>query len=209
MSTSSAESARLAPPEKIEFACSCGKRYRVPASKAGKKVRCRGCRLQTRVPGDAGGISLRTRKAILDELGIDPDAAEKAFEQEQVKGYTCARCAESITEDELAGAYGEEGLVCSSCRAAEVAQRGEHDEERKKKDKRLQQWSKQGSADAAKKKAWAYSALFFAGTAGFVHSFFAPALLVSLGVGAAVAALGGRAIFMAYEPTPEPAKKKA
>ncbi|MCO5166963.1 MAG: zinc-ribbon domain-containing protein [Planctomycetes bacterium] len=206
MSTS-AESARRSPP-KIEFACSCGKRYRVPASKAGKKVRCRACRLKTRVPGDAA-ISLRTRKAILDELGIDPDAAEKAYEQEQVQGYSCARCAASLTEEELPGAYGEEGLVCASCRAAEVEQRGEHDEERKKKDKRLQTWSKQGSVDAAKKKAWAYSALFFAGTAGFVHSFFAPALVVSLGVGALVAAAGGRAIFAAYEPTPEPPRKKA
>lgn len=205
MSTS-AESARRSPP-KIEFSCSCGKRYRVPASKAGKKVRCRDCKLKVRVPaGDASSISLRTRKAILDELGIDPDAAEQAYEQEKTKGYCCTVCSAKLTDDELPAAYGEEGLVCSSCRAAAVEQRGEGAE--KTKDKRLQQWSKGGSVEGAKKKAYAYGALFFAGTAGLVNSVFAAPVAVSLGVGAAVAAVGARAIFKAYEPTPEPPKKR-
>lgn len=204
MSTS-AESARHAPP-KIEFSCTCGKRYRVPASKVGKKVRCRDCKLQVRVPGDPS-ISLRTRKAILDELGIDPDAAEQAYEQEKVQGYVCTLCATRLTDDELPAAYGEEGLVCSSCRAANVEQRGEAAEDKKKKGRKVEA-ATQGSVEAAKTKAYAYGALFLVGTAGFVNAIFAPALAVSLGVGAAAALLGGRAIFKAYEPVPETPKKR-
>lgn len=204
MSTS-AESARRSPP-KIEFSCSCGKRYRVPASKAGKKVRCRDCKLKVRVPAGDASISLRTRKAILDELGIDPDAAEQAYEEQKTKGYVCTLCAADLSDDELPAAYGEEGLVCSTCRAANVEQRGEAAEA--KKDRRLQAWSKGGSVEGAKKKAWGYGALFFAGTAGLVNSVFAAPVVVSLGVGVAVAAVGARAIFKAYEPTPEPPKKR-
>lgn len=205
MSTS-AESARRSPP-KIEFSCSCGKRYRVPASKAGKKVRCRACKLKVRVPADEdGSISMRTRRAILDELGIDPDAAERAYEEEKVKGYSCTLCGAKLADDELPAAYGEEGLVCSSCRAASVEQRGEAAEQAK--NKRLEKWSKGGSVEGAKKKAYAYGALFFVGTAGLVNSVFAAPVAVSLGVGAAVAAVGARAIFKAYEPTPEEPRKK-
>ena len=209
MSRTSAESARRpASKAKIEFSCSCGKRYRVPASRAGKKVRCRDCGTKVSIPGDSN-ISLRTRKAILDELGIDADAAEQAYETKQQTSYVCTLCATKLAEEELSQAYGEEGLVCSSCRAAAVEQRGENADEGKKQKKKLEKWSKEGSVEGAKKKAYAYSVLFFAGTAGFVHTFFAPMLVVSLGVGAVIAVLGGKAIFKAYEPVPEEPKKKA
>lgn len=208
MSRTSAESARR-PASKIEFSCSCGKRYRVPASRAGKKVRCRDCGTKVSIPGDSN-ISLRTRKAILDELGIDPDAAEKAYSTEQQTSYVCTLCATKLAEEELQAAYGEEGLVCSSCRAAAVEQRGDGAEGTKKKAKKLEKWSKDGlTVEGAKRKAYAYGLLFFAGTAGFVNAFFDPMLAVSLGVGAVVAVLGGRAIFKAYEPVPEEPKKRA
>ena len=200
MSTS-AESARRSPP-KIEFSCTCGKRYRVPASKAGKKVRCRDCKLKVRVPAGDASISLRTRKAILDELGIDPEAAEQAYEQEKTKGYVCALCATKLDEDELPGAYGEEGLVCSSCRAANVEQRGEQE---KTKDKRLQTWSKGGSVEGAKKKAYAYGALFFAGTAGCSDSTLAPCThseTIARSRSVLYGGLANRLMLMAFEAPP-------
>lgn len=205
--TTSAESARQNPVgDKIEFSCSCGKKYRVPASRAGKQVRCRNCRLKVRVPGDAPAISMRTRKAILGELGIDAEQAEQKFEAEQKKSYVCSLCATTLAEEELSASYSQDGLVCSTCRAAAVEQRGEDGE--KKKPKRIEKWSRDGSVAEAKKKAWAYGGLFFLGTAGFVHSIFAAPVVVTLGVAAAVAGVGGRAIFKAYEPAPEQPKKK-
>lgn len=209
MSRTSAESARRpSSKKKIEFSCSCGKRYRVPASRAGKKVRCRDCNTKVTIPGDAN-ISLRTRKAILDELGIDPEAAEQAYTTEQQTSYVCTLCATKLAEEELQAAYGEEGLVCSSCRAAAVEQRGDTPEEKKKKQKKLEKWSNDGrTVEGAKLKAYAYGLLFFAGIAGFVHTFFAPMLIVSLAVGAVIAAAGGRAIFKAYEPVPAEEPKK-
>ena len=205
--TTSAESARQpAADDKIEFACSCGKKYRVPASRAGKQVRCRNCRLKVRVPGDAA-ISLRTRKAILGELGIDADQAAQRFEEEQKRSYVCSLCATDIVESELATSYSEDGIVCTTCRAAAVEQRGE-DPDKKKKAKRIEKWSREGSVEGAKKKAWAYGALFFLGTAGFVHSIFAAHVAVTLGVALVLASVGGRAIFKAYEPVPEQPKKR-
>lgn len=205
--TTSAESARQpAADDKIEFACSCGKKYRVPASRAGKQVRCRNCRLKVRVPGDAS-ISLRTRKAILGELGIDADEAAEKFEAEQKKSYVCSLCATSIAEAELTAAYSADGIVCTSCRAAAVEQRGD-DPEKKKKAKRIEKWSREGTVEGAKKKAWAYGALFFLGTAGFAHSVFAAPVVVTVGVAAVLATIGGRAIFKAYEPVPEQPKKR-
>lgn len=206
--TASAESARQPrADDKIEFACSCGKKYRVPASRAGKQVRCRNCRVKVRVPGREANISLRTRKAILGELGIDADEAEQKFEEEQKKSYVCSLCATHIAESELSAAYSADGIVCTSCRAAAVEQRGE-DPEKKKKAQRIEKWSREGSVEGAKKKAWAYGALFFLGTAGFVHSIFAAPVVVTIGVAAVLASVGGRAIFKAYEPVLAQPKKK-
>jgi hypothetical protein len=203
MSSASAESARRTPP-KIEFSCSCGKKYRVPASRAGKKVRCKQCLVKVRVPGDPA-ISLRTRRAILDELGIDAEAAEKKFEEEKVQGYVCTLCAAALHEDELPAAYGEEGLVCSTCRAAAVEQRGEQAEQAKKK-KQDVKWSRQGSVEDAKKRAYALGALIGLGSAGFIHSFFAPHLALTILGAVVMYFVGYSATFKAYEP--ETPKKK-
>jgi predicted SprT family Zn-dependent metalloprotease len=211
MSTS-AESARRQTP-KIDFTCTCGKKYRVAASKAGKSFRCKRCRLKLTVPGDAGAVSLRTRKAILEELGIDAEAAEKAFTEEQEKVYTCALCSAKIPTDAVAGSYaGELGIVCAPCRAvvaeSKANEDGEGGEKKKKQKQQLQAWSTQGTPEQARRSAIAYAALFFAGIAGFVHSIFGPAIWVTLLVAGAVAAIGGRSIYTASLGRPEPVKKK-
>lgn len=211
MSTS-AESARQTP--KIDFTCTCGKKYRVAASKAGKSFRCKKCRLKVTVPGDAGAVSLRTRKAILEEMGIDAEAAEKAFTEEQERVYSCALCTARIPADDVAGSYaGELGIVCAPCRVVVAEAKANEGgapggEKKKKKKEQLGSWSTQGTPEQARRAAIAYGVLFFAGVAGFVHSIFGPAIWVTLLVAGAVAALGGRSIYVSSLARPEPAKKK-
>ena len=66
-------STRLDPP-KIEFNCTCGKRYRVPADKAGKRVRCKNCRLKVRLKSaNAAFLSDLNRSTLADCVYI-PDA---------------------------------------------------------------------------------------------------------------------------------------
>lgn len=199
---------RFAPP-KIEFKCSCGKRYRVAASKAGRAFRCKRCRIKVSVPGSRK-ISMRSRKAILAEFGIDAEQAQKAYEVEKEQSYACAVCATKLAEDQLKDAYGAEGLICSSCRAAQVAEReidSKKEKKKKKEKQQLERWARGTSAGEAKAKAFKFGALFFVGTCGFVHSFFGPAAWITGGVALAVAGLGGRAIFNAeytpYEPEEE------
>lgn len=168
----SSNTGRLTPP-KIEFRCTCGKRYRVPADKAGRKVRCKNCRLKVQVPGERQ-VSLRTRQAILEELGIDPEAAEHAYrEEKRLEGYVCVVCDARIPEEALKAAYSTEGLVCEECRARQVQQRELGDpveNERKKKKKKLERWSSGVTPEEASKKARAYGALFLVGTAGLLWS---------------------------------------
>ncbi len=194
---------RFAQP-KIKFTCTCGKKYRVPASKAGKKVRCKDCKLKVRVPGDRS-VSMRSRKAILAEFGIDAEAAEQAYQAEKEQGYRCTVCSVKLAEDQLAGAYGQEGLVCSDCRAAQIAERDadyKKGEGKKKKPAQLDKWSSGTSAEAAQKKALGYAALFFVGTAGFASSVLGLGALGAAAAAAAVAGIGYRVVFKA-EYTPE------
>lgn len=215
MSTSSADSARLTPTTKVELRCSCGKKYRVSAKKAGKKVRCKKCRLQLTVPGDPAGISLRTRKQILEELGIDAEAAEQAAEQEKAKVYTCGMCSMKIPSADVEGSYsGPMGLLCGPCQAstgacdpAPGADASSGEKPKKKKGKPLETWSTQGSEKAARVKGAGYGALFFVGIACFVHTIFAPSLAVTIPVALVVAAVGGHVTYKAHLPTPEPKKK--
>lgn len=193
------ETGRYAQP-KISFSCSCGKKYRVAASKAGKKVRCKGCRIKVTVPGGDRQISMRSRKAILAELGIDAEAAERAYEAEKESGYRCTVCDAKLADDQLKDAYGEAGLTCSDCRAAQIAERGadyKQDGEKKKKDKKLDKWTTARSAEEVRKKALGYAALFFAGTAGLASSVFGLGALGTVGVASAVAYVGYRTVFKA------------
>lgn len=121
------ESARLDPP-KIEFSCTCGKKYRVKAEKAGAKMRCKRCEKKIRVP--RAFVSGRSRAAILEELGIDPKTAREGYEAELARekdleeaerlAYRCARCEAEIPGSELKDSYCEDGLLCSICRPKDV-----------------------------------------------------------------------------------------
>jgi len=191
----SSGTSRLVPP-KIEIRCNCGKRYRVSATKAGKRVRCKNCRLKITVPGGDGPISMRSRKAILAEFGIDPEQAEQAYELEKKNGYLCALCSAKLRDDDLKAAYGEAGLVCSSCRASAVGERPGADEkkEKKKAKKELDSWTTGISPEAARRKALGFGALFFFGTAGFGYNVIGLGVVLSLVIAAAVAYGGARAI---------------
>ena len=193
---------------KIEFSCICGKKYRVKAEKAGKKVRCKRCRAKCEVPGDTA-ISMRTRKAILDEIGIDADAAERAYEAEQEAGYACAVCANPLADDQLKAAYGEEGLICSDCRAHQIEERGldykrGDDKAKKKQDAKLDRWTASPELEQVKRKALGFSALFLVGTGGLVHNVFGAELWVTALVAATVAFVGYRMILKTeYVPADE------
>jgi DNA-directed RNA polymerase subunit RPC12/RpoP len=191
-------------PAKLEIHCSCGKRYRVPATKAGKRVRCKRCRAKIQVPGD-GAISMRTRRAILEDLGIDAEAAERRYEAEREEsrqaedrqGYVCGGCQETIDEEALKESYTSDGLRCDDCRAALVEQRelGDPSEKAKKKKKqKLDTWATGTTPEQAAKKAKAMGLLFFVGLTGMAWSFGA-SLWLAVPIGAAVAYVGGRAVF--------------
>lgn len=196
----SSNTGRLTPP-KIEIRCTCGKQYRVSADKAGKKVRCKNCRLKIQVPapdGTSGRISLRTRRAILEEFGIDAEQAQHEYEARK-NGYTCNACNVVLEGDALKQSYGEEGLLCAGCRAAQAAARDlEREEKAKKKEpKKLDRWSSGKSAADVKRKAYALSGLFLVGTACFVHQVLSPHPIVTGLVACAVALVGGLQVFKA------------
>src|SRR3989442_44437 len=109
--------------EKVKFSCSCGKRYRVPKTKVGKRITCKACGEKVKVPGRREtAVSDRSRKDILAGLGIDPLAAAQAYEQEVERRrpkrvYRCTRCVGELEPSELKGAYIQGELVCNGCRA--------------------------------------------------------------------------------------------
>jgi len=181
---------------KIQFSCSCGKKYRVSPTKAGKRIRCKNCRLKVRVPGSQS-ISIRSRKAILAEFGIDAERAEREFQAERERGYACASCGGKLADDELRAAYGQDGLVCSGCRAARVEQRAEPPGEKQRKAKKLERWTSAPNAAAVRTKAAGYAALFCLGSAGFAHTVLGLGAVGVLVVAALVAAIGYRSIVRA------------
>jgi len=194
---------------KIEFACSCGKKYRVAADKAGKQIRCKNCRIRITVPGDDdGGITNSTRMAILDELGINTDL--KRTDDEAGKKYACSLCGAKIKE--LESSYAEAGLVCAMCRetmtggAATDAPAPEADKKKKKK-KQLGQWTRGVDPAQARKKAYAYGALFFIGTLGFSLNVISIGWIGGLALAGAVAYGGGKAIYTATLADPVEAKQ--
>ena len=189
MNSVSSGTGRVTPP-KIEVECRCGKKYRVSAEKAGKKLRCKKCRSKLVVPGGKKGqISMRSRKAILAEFGIDAEEATERYEAKKDKTYTCSACSAEIPESKLKSCYSDEGLRCGECRTKDKKKKSESDEG-------LDRWTTARSTpQKAKKKALGMSALFGLGSAGFVHTFFGPAAWITVSVALAVAALGGRTIY--------------
>jgi len=145
---------------KIEVKCVCGKRYRVSHEKAGKRLRCKKCRSKIDVPGASsdGAISMRSRKAILEELGIDADSAEQRYEEEKSQTYTCSVCSCDIDPSQLKKSYGPAGLTCAGCRSDEKKEKGT------KSDNALDSWSRKGTPEAARRQALTKGALILVGT---------------------------------------------
>ncbi len=145
---------------KIEVKCVCGKRYRVSHEKAGKRLRCKKCRSKIDVPGASsdGAISMRSRKAILEELGIDADSAEQRYEAEKSQTYSCSVCSCDIDPSQLKTSYGEAGLVCAGCRSKDKQEKGA------KSDNVLESWNRKGSPEAARRQALTKGALILVGT---------------------------------------------
>lgn len=145
---------------KIEVKCVCGKRYRVSHEKAGKRLRCKKCRSKIEVPGTSsdGAISMRSRKAILEELGIDADSAAQRYEEEKSQSYSCSVCSCAIDPSQLKKSYGEAGLTCAGCRADSKKK------EKSKSDNELETWTRKGSPEAARRQALTKGALILVGT---------------------------------------------
>lgn len=189
--------------EKIEVRCTCGKRYRVPASKAGGAVRCKSCKHRIKVPGEQQ-ISMRTRQAILEELGIKPDA------KETTGTYRCALCSAKLVGEDVKEAYGAEGLICALCRAQmggsaiEEPSPAAGEEGKKKPKKELDTWVRQGSETGAIVRAGALGLLVLVGVAGFVNAIFAPALVVTILMAAAAGGVTAWQIHRGYKPAPKP-----
>lgn len=184
MSTSSA---RL-PVHKVLVECTCGKKYRVPALKAGKKITCKKCGEKVRVPRETN-VSERSRGNILASLGIDPVAAGEAYKAEVArregkKTYRCMRCEGEIGANELKGAYVQGELVCPGCRATdEVADRKAERAKEAQKEAAKALVTDYRDPIAARRAALGYGVLFFVGIAGPLLS------LTSMRVGSIAIAL--------------------
>ena len=165
MSVLSSDTGRFISLAKIDVTCTCGKKYRVSAKKAGKRVRCKKCRSKIQVPGAApdGAVSMRSRKAILAEFGIDPDSAEERYEEEQNQSYNCSVCACELNEAQLKNSYGEGGLTCSGCRSSEKREADS--------DNVLDAWTKAGTPEAARRQALTKGTLILVGTTCLLQFF--------------------------------------
>lgn len=176
---------RFAAP-KIEVKCRCGKRYRVNATKAGKRLRCKSCRSQLEVPGaeEKGAISMRSRKAILAEFGIDAEAAQERYQAEQEQTYACSVCSVEIGAAELKTSYGPAGLTCAGCQR-------EQRSEKSAEDQALERWTRGGSPEAARRQALTKGALILVGTTCLLQ-FFIPVWGAALVAGTLAAAAGSK-----------------
>ncbi len=122
--------------EKVVVTCYCGKKYRVSAKRIGTSFDCRLCARDVFVEQQEN-VSIRTRAAVLNELGIDLDAADETYQNERAHStrrrrekveatvrvdpgsqYRCTECGENV--EEPGRAYTEDGLVCEDCQAAAV-----------------------------------------------------------------------------------------
>lgn len=211
----STESARLNRP-KIEFSCTCGKRYRVDAEKAGARIRCKKCKLKISVP--ERDVSGRSRAAILEELGIDPLTAGEAYARERERqenkkkaeeaerqaeklGYRCSQCDALIVPDELSGSYsGESGLLCGECK------------KKNKEKKAAVALISTETPEQTLRATAGYFALFAAGFTGFLDAFTSLSLLGAIGCAIPAAAIGAYVVYRtrrvsAPAPAPAPAPK--
>jgi len=180
---------------KIEVACTCGKRYKVPRAKAGKVLRCGRCRTKLRVPDDA--LTSNDCQEILSELGIDPAQAREEYETEKKASLACFYCAARLIADELAALEEAEQPVCFTCKAGVVGQRGEaapgaepEEEERGPSTAAL---VRRTTPEQAHRKSIALGALLLCGIGGPLHVVFGLSLLLALPLAAAIAFGAARA----------------
>ncbi len=111
--------------ETIVVPCVCGKQYRVSAERSAKSFTCRACGARVQIPR-LPALSKSSRSSVLLSVGIDPEAAERAFERERLeederegtrrKSYRCTRCEEIFDSKALSQAYYKGELVCVGCR---------------------------------------------------------------------------------------------
>ncbi len=181
--------------ETISFRCSCGKNYRAPVHKAGKRVVCKACGERVRIPG-VPLLSKSSRGNILLSVGIDPEAAERAFNEEQLlessrgkakkKTYHCTRCEDAFDSSELPNAYFEGELVCAGCRNI---LKKDPNEARRDKTPAVAIGAPRSNAHA-----FAHAGLFFLGFAGPAWTIFHLHGALAVAIGLAVALVGGFAI---------------
>lgn len=162
-------------------------------------LRCRECRRRIRKPRRGVPRSDVVRcvdcadRALLRECGIDPDDARAAYEAERRRRLRCSRCDRAVG-DELDGPA-DADVVCDTCQAAEVEQRGAPADDPRRPGVPLF-----AAADEleATRRAWAYGVFFFVGIAGFMSTLVGTTAVPSAVVALAVAVVGGRATWDAY-----------
>ncbi|HZV03400.1 MAG TPA: hypothetical protein VFF73_42240 [Planctomycetota bacterium] len=176
---------------KITIGCECGKRYRVPSSKAGKKIACKACGARIEVPRETA-LSERSRGNILASLGIDPTSAEEAYKAEvkkresSEKVYVCTRCESPIPTVELKKAYVKGELICLGCQAAvQVEDRKAERENAEGGKKRAAVELISDHRDPVRDRlvASGYGALMFVGVLGPAWAIFGLRFLPALGLG--------------------------
>ncbi len=188
-------------PQKIKVQCLCGKRYKVAAEKAGSEMKCGECGNAVFIPRPAS-VTGRTRKLILQELGIDADSAEKKYKDEVDREaaatsgnrvYTCTKCEGKIKASELKGCYVKGELVCKPCQDSALVEdrrlTAEAEAAAGSKDKRRKRVVKGGQKGSAFQSA-KYGLLVFFGFGGPIWAVglgLLPALAVGLVLGGAVA----------------------
>lgn len=175
----------------ISLRCACGQRFQVAANLRGKRVRCTSCPQEMRVP--SARLMPVDSNALLASLGIDPEAARQAYEQERRSKLRCSLCAKKLEEQErpASEAPSEDELVCSSCRAGEVDTRGPKTPAKAK----VREVARQATPRELQQRAAAYAALFLVGFAGLSYQVLGVGLVVALLIGAVVAFLGGSMIY--------------
>lgn len=181
--------------ETVKLRCACGERLVVPATLRGQRTPCTGCERTVRVP--ASRSKALDSAVMLLTLGIDPEAARRAYVEERRRNLCCSLCARKLTPEErpTTDEVKEDELVCSACSSAAVEQRTDVAPKQKGKVDAV----RRAASDAdLRRRSWAYGALFFAGTTGLLVSVVGLGTLAAAAVGLVVATLGARATWRAY-----------
>lgn len=167
-------------------------------------LRCRVCRRRLRKPSRGVPRSQHVRCVdcadadLLRAHGIDPEAARRAYERERAGRRRCGRCDGHVDPSDTT-APGDD-VVCGTCLAADVEQRGAPPEAYG----RARPLARVVDDTEAVRRAWAYAGFFLVGIALFASTVVGAGAAWSLLVGAAAAAVGGRATWRAYT-APAPA----